>query len=128
MTDQTVEKVKAKYGSFESNQEEQRRKKDDEELKKKISKTDELKKLDKQIEQKGKNYAEYKIQKDLDQMEKGGYFDGSDRTFLLDQFEVFERNDKGELTGKINTAKLGELIYDNGAIFYNEGQQGNLQL
>lgn len=78
---------------------------------------DKLKKLDEQIEQKKDNHAERKIQKDMDIMEKDGFYENIEeydknvkRQDILEEYEVFEKNDKGERTGKINNIRLAKAI------------------
>ena len=82
-------------------------------------KTDELKKLDEQIKLKKENYAEYKIQKDMAQMEKKGFYDNPEsydkkqkKAELLEKHEVFVKNEEGERTGKINNIRLAKAIMD----------------
>jgi len=58
------------------------------------------------------HYAEKQIQKDVDDMERKGAFDQPERISLLDQYEVFEKNDKGEPTGHVNCPRLATLILE----------------
>jgi len=83
---------------------------------------DELKKLDQQIQQKEKKIAEWKIQQEMDAMERNGFYDDPERyeknelkKELLEKYKVFEtKTDKKTglevRTGKINIQKLSEMI------------------
>ncbi len=64
------------------------------------------------VKTKEETTAEYQIKKDIDAMECRGTFDDPNRTILLDQYEVFEKNSKGEPTGHINCPKLANLILE----------------
>jgi len=90
--------------------------------------SDKLKKLDKKILQKEQKLADWKLQKEMDFMDKQGFFDDPEeydeniyKNDLLEKYEVFEtkQDKKGNIlkTGKINTANLGKLIYETGYYF-----------
>jgi len=92
-------------------------------------KTDKLKKLDDQIKLKKENYADYKIQKDMEEMEKKGFYDDPEKydenerkNELLEKYEVFEtkQDRKGNAikTDKINTAKLAKLLMFGDGQYY----------
>jgi P4 family phage/plasmid primase-like protien len=56
--------------------------------------------------------AENQIQKDMDLMERKGFYDDPTRVTLLDQYEVFEKDDKGKPNGHINCPRLAKLILE----------------
>ena len=84
--------------------------------------TEKLKKLDEQIGQKDKKLAEYKIEKEMDKMEKQGFYDDIDeydkkasRQDILEEFEVFiteidKKTGNRVRTGKINNIRLAKAI------------------
>ena len=91
--------------------------------------TDKLKKLDKQIEEKETDNAEYKIQKDLQKMEKMGFFDNINeydkeekKQSILEEHEVFitmidKKTGLKVRTGKINNIRLAKAIMSMGYHF-----------
>ena len=92
---------------------------------KKLSKAlKDLHKLDDEVKLKKEDYAEYKIKKDIEQMEKMGFFndlDGYDkeekRQEILEEHDVFEKDKKGKRTGKINNIRLAKAIMSMGYHF-----------
>lgn len=101
---------------------------DEQELKKKSQENKkirkpikDLEKLDKQIEQKEENYDEYRIKKDMDKMEQTGFFENLEdydktakRLDLLEEHEVFVKDEKGIKTGKVNNIRLARAIMSLG--------------
>ena len=92
---------------------------------KKLSKAlEDSHKLDDEIKLKKENYAEYKIKKDIEQMEQMGFFDDIDgydkeekRQEILEEYEVFTKDKKGKRTGRINNIRLAKAVMSLGYHF-----------
>jgi len=87
-----------------------------------------LNRLDNKINQKDKDIAEWKIQKEMDQMQQEGFYDEPEeydkkqrKKDLLEKYEVFEiaydKKGNAKRTGKINNIRLAKAIMDMGYNF-----------